>query len=108
MLAITVCCAAARGSTAAGSAVLPAVTITVRLSVTATLAFVLPEVIEPSQASTGAGQQPTGSREESGARGGQAGDGMRELNSTNIGRALIGRVSISVAHCTAPIIKPSI
>lgn len=76
----TACCATARGSTMAGLAVLPSATSAFRPIAAATLAFALPEVIElkPSQGS-GADQQPVGSRQidNSGAHGGQAGDGLR-------------------------------
>ena len=53
------CCAAARGSASAGSAVLLTAFTTIRLTATTVLAFVLPEVIELKPVrSVRAGQQP--------------------------------------------------
>ena len=72
--AMTAFCVAVRGSASAGPAVLPAVIATRPVLRTATLAFVLPEVIESVR--SGAGQQPDGTHAAV-ARGAQAGDGLR-------------------------------
>lgn len=76
-LAIPACCAAAHGTSAAGSAGLLDAFPTILLSATPPLVSVLSEVNElKSSQRGGAGQQPVGSRrsDNNGARAGQAGD----------------------------------